>query len=284
MKTFGKTIKIYLIDGDPNGIMSCELSNWSGKAYKLPRKLIKESANRPDLDNTGVYILFGRTDNIEEKDLAYIGEAEGIRNRLEDHLAKKDFWNEAITFISKDNNLNKAHVKYLESRLYEIAKDTDRYNLINSNSPTKSSISESDQSEMEEFIENIKLLVNSLGFKIFEPLRKISINKEEEEKNTFYIKAARGANATGQSTSDGFVVFKDSIIADSITNSFPQNWEKLRNSLIKNKIIEQNVFTKDYLFSSPSSAAAIVMGRNANGLTEWKTEDGRILKSIESNN
>nr|WP_321377106.1 GIY-YIG nuclease family protein [uncultured Bacteroides sp.] len=284
MKTFGKTIKIYLIDGDPNGRMSCELSNWSGKAYKLPRKLIKESANRPDLDNTGVYILFGRTDNIEEKDLAYIGEAEGIRNRLENHLAQKDFWNEAITFISKDNNLNKAHVKYLESRLYEIAKDTDRYNLTNSNSPTKSSISESDQSEMEEFIENIKLLVNSLGFKIFEPLRKVSINKEEEEKNTFYIKAARGANATGQSTSDGFVVFKDSAIADSTTNSFPQNWEKLRSTLIKNKIIEQNVFTKDYLFSSPSSAAAIVMGRSANGLTEWKTEDGRILKSIESNN
>ncbi|SHE60123.1 protein of unknown function [Bacteroides luti] len=183
-----------------------------------------------------------------------------------------------------DNNLNKAHVKYLESRLYEIAKDTDRYNLTNSNSPTKSSISESDQSEMEEFIENIKLLVNSLGFKIFEPLRKASINKEEEEKNTFYIKAARGANATGQSTSDGFVVFKDSAIADSTTNSFPQNWEKLRSTLIKNKIIEQNVFTKDYLFSSPSSAAAIVMGRSANGLTEWKTEDGRILKSIESNN
>jgi len=282
MKTFGKTIKIYLIDGDPNGRMSCELSNWSGKAYKLPRKLIKESANRPDLDNTGVYILFGRTDDIEEKDLAYIGEAEGIRNRLENHLAQKDFWNEAITFISKDNNLNKAHVKYLESRLYEIAKDADRYNLTNSNSPTKSSISESDQSEMEEFIENIKLLVNSLGFKIFEPLRKVSINKEEEEKNTFYIKAARGANATGQSTSDGFVVFKDSVIADSTTNSFPQNWEKLRNSLIKNKIIEQNTFTKDCLFSSPSSAAAIVMGRSANGLTEWKTEDGRILKTIES--
>jgi hypothetical protein len=284
MKTFGKTIKIYLIDGDPNGRMSCELSNWSGKAYKFPRKLIKESANRPDLDNTGVYILFGRTDDIEEKDLAYIGEAEGIRNRLEDHLAKKDFWNEAITFISKDNNLNKAHVKYLESRLYEIAKNADRYNLINSNSPTKSSISESDQSEMEEFIENIKLLVNSLGFKIFEPLRKTSINKEEEEKNTFYIKAARGANATGQSTSDGFVIFKDSVIAGSTTNSFPQNLEKLRSSLIKNKIIEQNLFTKDYLFSSPSSAAAIVMGRSANGLTEWKTEDGRILKSIESNN
>lgn len=283
MKTFGKTIKIYLIDGDPNGRMSCELSNWSGKAYKLPRKLIKESANRPDLDNTGVYILFGRTDDIEEKDLAYIGEAEGVRHRLEDHLAKKDFWNEAITFISKDNNLNKAHVKYLESRLYEIAKNADRYNLTNSNSPTKSSISESDQSEMEEFIENIKLLVNSLGFKIFEPLRKVSINKEEEEKNTFYIKAARGANATGQSTSDGFVVFKDSIIADSTTNSFPQNWDKLRNSLIKNKIIEQNIFTKDYLFSSPSSAAAIVMGRSANGLTEWKTENGRILKVIESN-
>lgn len=288
MKAFGKTIKIFLIDGDPNGRMTCELSNWTGKAYKIPRKFVKASIDRNDLDYTGIYILFGKSDNIEDKDLAYIGEAEGIRNRLDQHLANKDFWNEAIIFISKDNNLNKAHVKYIENRLYEIASQADRFQLVNSNTPTRSSISESDQSEMEEFIENIKLLINTLGFKIFEPLLKTHQSQENQESNTFYIQAAKGANASGQATSEGFVVLKGSKIANSITKSYPKNWKKLRDSLMQDSIIVQNdnleySFTRDYLFTSPSSAAAIVMGRSANGLTEWKTIDGRILKAVEEN-
>ena len=288
MKKYGKTIKTFLIDGDPNGRMTCELSNWTGKAFKIPRKQITESNNRGELDGTGVYILFGRSDKLENRDLAYIGEAEGIYKRLVQHLSAKDFWNEVIVFVSKDENLNKAHIKYLENRLFEIATEVNRCDLDNGNIPPKPSISESDEAEMEEFIDNIKLLVNTLGFKIFEKLIQINQSKEEQEKSIFYIEAARGAKAKGQSTTEGFVVLKDSFIANSVTNSFSKNWLKLRELLINDGTVQdidgKFVFTKDYLFTSPSTAAAIVMGRSANGLSEWKLKNGRVLKAVEIDN
>ena len=171
MVQFGKTIKIFLIDGDPNGRMSCELSNWTGKAYKIPRIKVKDCTDRDDLSNTGVYLLFGKEE--DGKDLVYIGEAETVFKRLLQQLNQKDFWHEAIVFVSKDENLNKAHIKYLENRLHEIAIAARRYKVENSITPTQSSISESDRAEMEEFIENIKLLVNTLGHKVFEEKREI---------------------------------------------------------------------------------------------------------------
>lgn len=212
---FGKTIKIFLIDGDPNGRMTCELSNWTGKAYKIPRNKIKDCKDRPDIFNTGIYILFGK--NQENKDSVYIGEAESVLNRLNQHLGQKDFWNEAIVFVSKDENLNKAHVKYLENRLHDIASKVKRYEIENSNIPTLSSISESDRAEMEEYIENIKLLVNTLGHKVFEEKREFNISQVQ---NIFYINAARGANASGELNSDGFLVFKGSKVTFDTTPSF----------------------------------------------------------------
>ncbi|MEO6583389.1 MAG: GIY-YIG nuclease family protein, partial [Ferruginibacter sp.] len=166
---FGKTIKIFLLDGDPNGRLTCELSNWTGKAYKIPRNKIKDSNDREDLTSTGVYLLFGKDE--EGNDLVYIGEGEEILKRVIQHLPQKDFWHETILFVSKDENLNKAHIKYLENRLYEFARLADRYKLLNTSIPTKSSISEADQAEMEEYLENIKLLVNTLGHKVFEEKR-----------------------------------------------------------------------------------------------------------------
>ncbi|WP_026837003.1 GIY-YIG nuclease family protein [Gillisia sp. JM1] len=287
MRNFGKTIKIFLIDGEPNGRMTCELSNWTGKALKIPRNKIKDSYDRPELENTGIYILLGKSHKSENKELAYIGEAEGIYKRLNQHLSAKDFWNEALVFVSKDENLNKAHIKYLESRLHEIAIKVNRYDLENGNIPPRSTISESDQAEMETFLDNIKLLVNALGFKIFEELRKDQ-TLEEQIKNTFYINSARGADAKGQMTNEGFVVLQNSEIATSLTSSFPKNWINKRQSLIDDNIItplnNKLVFKEDYLFSSPSAAAAVVMGRSANGLTEWKLNDGQILKEVESEN
>jgi len=216
---FGKTIKIFLIDGDPNGRMSCELSNWSGKAYKIPRIKIKDCTDRDDLTNTGVYLLFGKND--DDKDMVYIGESESILKRLNQHLTQKDFWNEAIIFISKDENLNKAHIKYLENRLHEIAKSANRYKLDNSIIPTQSSISESDRAEMEEFIEYIKMLVNTLGHKVFDEKRQ-TISKERGA--VLYIKAVRGADAYGEQTSDGFLVFKNSRAAGTIVASMTPNY------------------------------------------------------------
>ena len=278
---FGKTIKIFLIDGDSNGRMSCELSNWSGKAYKIPRIKIKDCADRDDLTKTGVYLLLGKDE--EGKDMVYVGEAENILKRLNQHLTQKDFWNESIVFLSKDNNLNKAHIKYLENRLHEIAKSVNRYKVENSVTPTQSSISESDIAEMEEFIEHVKMLVSTLGHKVFEEKREI---KHKKDQNIFYIKAARGADAQGERTSDGFVVHKGSIASDSTTSSMVASSLRLRQTLIDNedlKLIDGNyVFTEDYIFSSPTTAAVIVMGRNANGLVEWKLKDGKTLKEFEA--
>lgn len=279
---FGKTIKIFLIDGEPNGRMSCELSNWSGKAYKIPRIKIKDCSDRNDLTSTGVYLLFGKDE--EGKDLVYIGEAENILKRLNQHLSQKDFWNETISIISKDENLNKAHVKYLENRLHTIALNAKRYKVENSIIPTQSSISESDRAEMEEFIENIKMLVNTLGHKVFYEKREI---KKKQIIDRFYIKSVRGADATGELTSDGFVVYKGSRATNSITASMGSNLINFRKKLIDSGVFTDKIdfleFSEDYIFSSPSTAAGIVMGRNANGLLEWKLENGKTLKEYEVN-
>lgn len=262
--------------------MSCELSNWSGKAYKIPRIKIKDCSDREDLAATGVYLLFGKDD--EGKDQVYIGEAESILKRLNQQLTAKDFWNEAIVFISKDENLNKAHIKYLENRLHDIAKAANRYKIENSIIPTQSSISESDRAEMQEFIEYIKMLVNTLGHKVFDEKREF---KPKQKKEIFSIKAARGANGQGEPTSDGFVVFKGSKASATLVNSMTPNLIAYRKKLIDDGVLvdkgEYFEFSDDYIFSSPSSAAVIVMGRNANGLTEWKNKDGKTLKEFESN-
>lgn len=279
---FGKTIKIFLIDGEPNGRMSCELSNWSGKAYKIPRIKVKDCTDRNDLMSTGVYLLFGKDE--EGKDLLYIGEAESILKRLNQHLIQKDFWNETIVFISKDENLNKAHVKYLENRLHAIALIAKRYKVENTVTPTQSSISESDRAEMEEFIENIKMLVNTLGHKVFDEKREI---KKKQITDVFYIKTARGAEAIGELTSDGFVVYKGSKATSSITTSMSLNLINFRKKLIEDEVFIDKTefleFSEDYLFSSPSAAAVIVLGRSANGLTEWKLKSGKTLKEFEAN-
>ncbi len=165
----GKTIKLFLMDADPEGRMICELSNWTGKAYRIPRGKVKDCANRPELKSTAVYILFGRSESSSGKSRAYIGEAENVYSRLVQHVSEKEFWNEAVVFISKDENLNKAHIKYLESRLYDLATTAGRFQIENGNTPTKSSISETDQAEMEEFIEYVRNHIKTMNFKVFEP-------------------------------------------------------------------------------------------------------------------
>ncbi len=284
---FGKTIKLFLIDGNTSGRLTCELSNWTGKSYKLPRNLIKICTDRPEIQTTGVYMLINKKADLSEKGQLYIGEAENIYNRLTQHVKEKDFWNEAIVFISKDDNLNKAHIKYLENRLHEIASSTNRYELINNQKPTQSSISESDKAEMEEFLSNILTLVSILGYNAFEQIRQIdakgTFNNNED---LFYISAIRGANGVGKATNEGFVVFKNSQIANPVTNSYPKAMQKFRDALISDGVIVKDkdklIIKQDYLFSSSSSAAMIIMGRSANGLTEWKMKSGKTLQDFET--
>jgi hypothetical protein len=284
---FGRTIKLFLIDGDTNGRLTCELSNWTGKAYKIPRNSFKICSDRPELQTTGVYMLINKSADLSEKGQLYIGEAEDIFKRLTQHVKEKDFWNESIVFISKDDNLNKAHIKYLENKLHEIAFNANRFELLNTQKPTQSSISESDKAEMEEFLSNILTLVSTLGYNAFEQIRQVDTKQQfDKEDDLFYISSARGANGIGKPTSEGFVVFENSQIADPITNSYPKTMLKLRDTLILEGIItkvnDKLILKRDYLFSSSSSAAMIIMGRSANGLTEWKMNSGKTLQAFET--
>jgi len=283
-KIHPKKITLFLIDGLPEGRQSCELSNWTGKALKIPKIMIKESVDRTELQNPGVYLLFGKSIDHENKDMVYIGESEVLYDRLKQHVSQKEFWNEAVAIFSKDENMNKAHIKYLEHRMYELAKDSNRYMIDNFNSPTQSSISEPDKAEMEEFLDNIKLIINTMGYKVFSTINnELTIGKTEH----YLIKAARGADAKGSPTPEGFVVFKGSIIATETVPSMPSWIENIRQQIIEDGTIttdkgENLVFSTEYLFNSPSAAAAVIMGRSANGLKEWKNLNGICLAEVES--
>jgi len=276
----GKLISIFLIDGIPDGRLVGEISNWTGKAFKIPRKLLKESAKREELAKAGVYFLFGKSEENPDEHAVYIGEAEETYKRLAQQQ-KLEFWSEAVVFISKDENLNKAHVKYLESKLYDIAKTAKRYTITNSSTPTCPAISESEQAVMTEFISNLRILINTLGYKVLEPLA----DAKEKQRDLYFIKAARGANAKAVVTNEGVVVIEGSEIATSTVPSMASAFIKQRQKLIDQGVIKKTdaklVFTKDYLFSSPSTAAAVVMGRNANGRIEWKDKKGKTLKEKE---
>ena len=277
--TFNKTIQMCIFDGNPNGRIMCELSNWNGRVYKISRNDLSEFANRPDCEYTGVYFLFGKDE--DNKDTVYVGEAEKMLVRLKQHLKDHNYWNDCVVVISKDNILNKAHVKYLENKFYTLAVDAKRSSIINNTVPTCSSISEFDESMLTEFIENARLLVNTLGYKVFDRID-TSVVENENSGEVFYIVAARGADAKGFLVPDGFMVIKGSKIAKDTAPSIANSLLNLRNKLLEKNIINQDfVFVTDYMFTSPSLAASIVMGRNANGRTEWKNINNKSIKDIE---
>ena len=273
--TSDKIIQMLIFEGNPNKLIMCELSNSNVRVYKASRNELSELEKRNDSKNTGIYFLFGKDDN--NNTTIYIGEAENIIQRLKQQLSNKDYWNEAVAVISNNNFLNKAHIKFLENEFHSLAIEAARADVMNKTTPTRSSISEYDETALEGFINDTRLLVNTLGYKVFD------LVEEESDNNLplFYISAARGANGIGRIVSDGFAVLKGSTIASSVTNSYPSGSNKKREYLLENGIVNSDfVFVKDYVFNSPSSAADIVMGRSANGLTEWKTENGQVLKNL----
>jgi hypothetical protein len=273
----GKSISLFLIDGTVDGVIACELFNWTGKGYKIPRNLLKSVSSRDDLRKAGVYFLVGHNPDSDQP-MVYIGEAEEVYKRITQHQ-DKEFWSEALAFVSKDENLNKAHVKYLEYTLHKDANESGRYEIFNGNTPNRPAISEAEQAVMLEFAENLRVMVGTLGFKFFEPL----VNKKPSEKTEVYsLQGTRGASARGLPTNEGFVVLKGSQIASSQVPSTPPVVDRKRTALLNDGSTENFTLTKDVLFNSPSLAAAVVLGRSANGLIEWKLKGGSTLKDIQA--
>lgn len=282
MNTFGKTIRLFLVDGSVNGLTTAELSNWTGIGIRVPRIKIKDYSSRPEFHKPGVYILLGKGENNE--DFAYIGEAEVIYDRLLNHISTKDFWNEVIFFGSKDKYLNKASVKYLENRLYEMTLKAGRY-AISQNTPTRSELSEAEQAELEEFLSNIKVLTATLGSRIFETLDE-TIEHINQEKEVFYCRNKAGADSSGSPSTEGFIVYKDSLFMVKEQSSLADGIRLERQKMLKDGTLQIDGdfyrLTKDYVFTSSSRAADATLARSASGPLEWKTKDGVQLKHFES--
>lgn len=280
---YDKAISLLIFDGNPDGRVMCELSNWNGRLYKVARSDLQWFLKRTDARNTGVYFLFGKNESLE--DALYIGEAEEVGRRVKQHLDDAFEWNECIVVISKDDHLNKAHAKFLEYSFYCMARKAARSDVINATVPTCPSMSEYDRAMLREFIDNTRFLVSTLGNKSFDPIvtEEGEDIKGDEGAEVFLITAPRGADAKGILVPEGFAVFKGSRIAGATVPSMPPNLVRLRDRLIQEGVVDDLFrFTKDYLFTSPSLAAAVVLGRSANGRIEWVNQEGLTIKAKES--
>jgi hypothetical protein len=295
MNIFGKTIRLFLLEGNTNSLVTAELSNWTGIGIRVPKIKIKEYSTRADFQKPGVYILFGKGENNE--DAAYIGEAEVIYERLLHHITNKEFWNEVVFFCSKDKYLNKASVKYLENRMHDLANKAGRY-VLDQNIPTRSELSEAEQAELDEFLANIKTLTSTLGYRIFEAIAETiadpvktnilatsETNTTIAESHIFHCKNSKGADATGSPSTQGFVVYKDSLFIKNDLNSLSISIRKEKEQmLLSGLLVPENdllKLTKDYVFSSPSRAAAMIFANSSNGLVAWQTKSGVSLKQFE---
>lgn len=272
------SIRIFLPDGTPDGIKIVEKSNWTGRATVSPRSKFSDLRERPEFKKTGVYLLIGQSDP-DEFPIAYIGEGDPVGDRLLQHQKHKDFWSSVVFFTSKDENLNKAHVQYLEARLVKTAGEIKRCSLENGNAPTLPSLSEADIAEMDEFLAQMLLIYPALGITIFQkPIAATNSTK------ILYAKA-KGLAATGYEATDGFVVRADSRAPLDCAPTAPENVLKVRKHLLDQQLLVPDGgslrLARDYTFSSPSLAAGVMLGRSANGRIEWKDQHGRTLKGIQ---
>ncbi|MCI8485026.1 MAG: GIY-YIG nuclease family protein [Lachnospiraceae bacterium] len=277
----GKSLKIFMMDGDAAGRWICTLAGRTTKAYRIPRSLCKKCGDIDELKRPAVYLLFGDEDD-SGRPIVYVGETEDAYTRLRDHEDKKDYWSEAIVFVSQDDHFNKAHVKYLEGRLYEIVTQVDRYTIRNTQKPASAAIAMDEQAEMEDFIDNVTVLTFGMGHKVFEPLlKKDIISNDLSDKQVFYIRnKANTVDAKMVRTIEGYVVLKGSKIRTSNTKSTPSWVKKKRAQLIADGTIKDGIFTRNELFSSPSGASDLVTGNSTSGNKMWKTETGVTLGEI----
>lgn len=276
------TLKIFLAFGDPKRLRTAELSNWTGKAVAGPRSEFDKVLEREESLSPGVYFLTG-TDPESNKQVIYIGETECVRGRIKDHLIE-DYWNHIVFFISKDDNLTKAHIKYIEGRLIEVSKSAGRSDVKN-NQGSGSKLPESDREDMEVFLGKMLQVLPVLGIEAFVP----AVSKEQRGTQRELLTCSiKDISASGYLTPNGIVVLSGSqaVLQERESAKNYRGVLTQRNKLIEDKDLiaedDKLVFTKDVEFSSPSAAAAVIHGGSANGLMAWKNKQGETLKELEN--
>lgn len=279
---YGKSIELFLANGTADSLITAELSNWNGKAIKIPRIEVSD-CKRDDIKGAGVYFLFCKEE--DDSDSVYIGESETIQERLNQHIRdynadkEKFYWTTAVIFLGRD--LNKALIRYLEDRFVQIARESKRYKVLTKNTYGKTIMKESQTAAMEEFIDNVRILINALGYKVLEPTVHNDPNSTVDDEALFLNLG--NASGKGMLTTEGFVLFAGAVLNEKTSEkSLSKGAATLRKKHLASNKVKDFVTTEDILFSSSSAAADFVTGYSVSGPATWKNAAGVTLKELEA--
>lgn len=289
-----KNINMFLMDGEVTGKIKCTLSNWTGVIYKIPRIQLGDLKSRDEMKQSGIYFLFGR-DEDKQKDVTYIGQAttrkngEGVLLRIQEHTRDihADYFNDVIILTTQNNSFGPTEISYLENKFTQLAKEAGRYIVKNGNDPNPGNVTEEKESELDEIVENTLMIIGTLGYRVFVPMtKKVSQDLTDNHSTYLYLKrktkkSNKVIEATCERTTEGFVVLEGSQVEIKDSPYLPASLKEMRQNLIASRVIQDGVLKEKQLFSSPSYAAAFLLGMQTNGRTDWKDQDGRTLKELE---
>ena len=271
------SVRIFIPNGEPEGLRIIEKSNWTGQGLAFPRAIYAAVRGQEEFKRTGVYVLWCPTES-GELPLVYVGEGD-LRDRLDTHEKNKDFWTQAVTFTSKDQYLNKAHAQYLEAHLVSLAYQAKRCQMDNANFPKIPSLSAADAADADLFLADMIMCLPILGVNFFNKPR------TREKKSLGLFLKTKGITAQGYDDAEGFFVQSGSQAVKEEVASIHGHVSNLRKVLLEEGLLEDagSVYrlTQDYLFTSPSTASGVFLGNSSNGRVEWKDDIGRSLKEIQ---
>ncbi len=277
---YGKSVNLFLVNGKADSLVIATMSNWNATALRIPRIEVSE-CDRSELMQPGVYFLICSDQDSGEKSV-YIGESDNVRQRLLQHITdynsekEKYFWYSAICFTGP--MLNKTLVRYVEDRCFNIAKGAKRYGVLTHQTYSNTIISEPDRAAMDEFVDNMKIVLGALGCEALEPLIATPTDGKTDTDRRFSLSMG-GVKAEGEATADGFVVFKGATINEKTSyKSLNKNAAAKRDAMIASDKVADNTTTEDILFTSPSAAADFLVGYSISGPANWKDKNGVSLK------
>ena len=287
----GRTLKLYLVDGTPSGVITAELGVSSVRAVVASRTSLPDLVRREEASRTGVYLLMGPDPDVPGRQLVYVGEGDQVKTRLIAHDADeaKDFFTRAVLIVSKDENLTKAHGRYLESRLITAIKFAGRAKVVNGTEPPFKGLPEPEIADMERVIDEIEVLLPVLGFDVLAPVQGEGDPPASgtpggvPSETPFFVAEIRSAKARATERGGEFVVLAGSTALRRETLGIAGGTAEKRKLLIETGALVLDSdpdlyrFAQDVSFGSPSGASTVIAGRSDNGKQTWRVEgsDGR---------
>ena len=284
-RKFGRTLKLYLVDGSPTGVIKAELGNWSGKVLVASRSVLPDLIKQPETKSTGVYLLIGPDPASSNRTLVYVGESDTVKNRLilHDKDEAKEFFTRICVIVSKDENLTKAHGRYLESRILALVERAARAIAVNDQLPEFRGLPEAEIADMEGFLSELEVLLPVLGFDLLGKGTddEVADHPGASHAPTFLLTYG-GINARAREAGGEFVVLTGSVARVDETNTCPGGISTARRQLVQNGALVAETdgkfyrFERDVPFGSPSGAAATVCGAAVSGPKYWKVEGSNL--------